>query len=153
MYHRKWSTRATYAFFGLLFVFGVGLYVRDLLQGREDWLYGLAMIAIAAIAGAALDLSPFWMVRSLREKRRGAAGPHRYRLHDGGVDVASPGVTATLEWTNVTEAYETKDFFFIYLSKGWATLLPKRVIASEQLPHLRDALRAWVGDRAHLLTG
>ena len=152
MYHRKWSTRAVYAFFLLLLLTGPGLYLRDLALGRRGWLAGMAIIVTAAVAGAGASyLSPYWMIRSLRKNNRSAAGPHRYHLHPTGIDVTSPGASATLEWANIVEAYETPEFLFFYFSKSWATMLPKRVVSADELLHLRTALRGWLGDKARLL--
>lgn len=151
LYHRRWSTRATYAIFLLLSLIGPGLYVRDLLLGRPGWFLGLGIIVTAAGGGAAAAyMSPYWMVRALRKNNRAAAGPHKYTLHDRGLETISPGATATIEWTNIVEVYETREFLLLYLANAWATLLPKRIVPAEELPRLRIALRAWVGERAHL---
>ena len=153
LHHREWSTRAMYGIFVVLFLIAVGLYVRDPWLAQTGAVLGLITIVAAAPCGAvAVYMSPYWMVRSLRKNNRAAAGPHRYSLHDRGLDISSPGTTATIEWANIVKVHETREFLLLYVSARWATLMPKRVVSAEELPRLRAALHGWVGERARLLT-
>jgi hypothetical protein len=54
-----------------------------------------------------------------------------------------------LEWQNIAEICESKEQLLFYVSKGFAAILPKRVVPSEELAVLRQQLRHWVGERAH----
>ena len=151
MYHRRWSTRIVYGCLLLLLVGGGAVYVEAVSSGR-DVPAVVVPIGLAGLAGAfgATYMSPYTMVRALRERKRAAAGPHQYALGDAGLQVDSPGAKTSIEWANIAEAYETREFFFFYLSKGFAALLPKRAVATRDLELLRLALRGWVGPRALL---
>lgn len=152
MYHRRWSVRVVYGIFVLFILVAAVLGGRSYAAGQERLSAGFVLVIVMAVVGiTGMYWSPYWQIRSLRRKNRGAAGPHTYKLHDGGVGMESPGATSTVEWANVNEVFESVEFFFLYMSEGWATLLPKRAIPTEDLPRLRTALRTWVGDRAHLL--
>jgi hypothetical protein len=152
MYHRRWSTRAVYGMFGILLVLVSALYVRDLWRRGEGWTVGVVVVGLACLAGVtAAYVSPYFMVRNLRKNNRAAAGPHTYQLSATGLNATAPGATTSIEWANVAEAYETRDFFFLYIAKGMAILLPKRAVTAAQLPSLRSSLRSWIAERAHLL--
>jgi hypothetical protein len=60
-------------------------------------------------------------------------------------------MAASVEWANIAEAYETREFILFYMSKGLALLLPKRVVPAEDLVRLRSELRVWLGERGNVL--
>lgn len=101
--------------------------------------------------GAGLFIGPPVQVRALRQNNRAAAGPHVYKLTDAGLEMSSPGATATLTWANVVKVVESREFFLFYFAKSWAQVLPKRVVPQESLPSLRTALTQWVGSKARLM--
>jgi hypothetical protein len=152
MYHRRRDTRLTYAFLlgSLILVVAFHAFLRA--QGREGWSTGVAIV-VAAVAGgiAASYLSPYWMVKNIRRNNRAATGPHAYRLSDAGIQTTSPGTTTSVEWSNVAEAYESREFMFFYVSKGMALMLPKRVVPAQDLVGLRRSLQSWLGPRSNVV--
>jgi YcxB-like protein len=148
MYHRRRDTRLTYAFLigCLSLVAGFHAFLRA--QGREGWKTGVAIVTAAVAGGiAASYFSPYWMVKNIRKNNRAATGPHTYRLSDSGLQTTSPGIATSVEWSNVAEAYESREFILFYVSKGLALLLPKRVVPDQELVRLRLALQSWLGQR------
>ena len=105
-------------------------------------------LPVGAVAG--ILMGPRSQVKALRRRNRAAAGPHVYRLAGSGLEASSTGTTTTLQWENVVEVFESREFLLFYVSTAWAYLLPKRVVPPESLSGLRTALGQWVGDRAHL---
>ncbi len=67
-----------------------------------------------------------------------------------GLEMRSPGATGSLQWANVAEVYESREFLFFYFSAAWAQALPKRVIPTGTLSSFRAALRDWAGARVHV---
>jgi hypothetical protein len=153
MYHRKAATRAVYAVALVTVAAGAIWYVRMLAAGvMRDAFVALVLVAGSLAAGLATYLSPYWLVRGMRKRSRAAAGPHEYTLDESGIAMRSPGATGTLAWPNVVEALETPEFLLFYVSSDWSAMLPKRVIADQDLPRLRDAIRGWVTGSARLMT-
>jgi hypothetical protein len=152
MYHRQRSTRVTYAFFVALPALVLVFQAVSLSSGRAGWWPGVLIVLVTCAAAiVATYLSPRWTVASLRKNNRAAGGPHTYKLSSLGLEASAPGTTTTFEWANVAECYESNEFLFLYISKGFAALLPRRVVKPEDLPSLRVALREWLGEKAHLL--
>lgn len=106
-------------------------------------------LPVSVVAG--LIVGPRAQVRALRQKNRGAGGPHVYTLNDKGLEMAAPGATTTLTWDNVVEVFESREFILFYFAATWAQVLPKRAVQRDLMPSLRTALRQWVGARAHVL--
>ena len=146
---RVWTFGDILAGLGML----VGLAAMPAAVPREEGLLSIVFIASGFVGLRTLCRTPRATVQNVRKGNRAAGGPNKYVLDDHGVDASAMGTRATLEWANIPEAYEDKEFFFLYFSKAWAMLLPKRVISRIELPAFRTALRGWVGERAHLLEG
>jgi len=124
----------------------------DVSQGREGWTLVHSVVTAGLIGGLAAGyFSPYWIVRSLRKGNRAAAGPHTYTFADHGLDARSPGTTTSLQWANIVEAYETKEFLLFFVSPAWAVLLPKRVVPETDVPGFKAALQRWLGEKARLL--
>ena len=149
MAHRQLGTRLFYAFLLSCVLAAVGLHLYARVQGRVAWPLGIPLTMAIALAGLATAyFSPFLSVRNLRKNNRAADGPHVYSFNDTGLDITSPGIRALIEWQNVAEVYESREFLLLYVSKAQAAVLPKRVVPD--LQGLRDALRLWAGEHAHL---
>jgi len=152
MSHRLRSTRVTYAFFLALPVLVLAFQAVNLSSGRSGrWPGVLIVLVLSAAAIAATHLNPRWVVANLRKNNRAAGGPHTYKFSSAGFAASAPGATTTFEWANVAECYESSEFLFLYFSKGFAALLPRRVVKPDDLPRLRAALREWLGEKAHIL--
>ena len=152
MYHRRRDAKLTYAFLltCLMVAFGFHFYLRA--HGREPWGPGLVIVVAGVLAGLTVAYtSPYWLVRNLRKNNRSAAGPHVFTMSEDGLATKSPGMAGSIEWANICEAYETREFLFFYVSKGMATVVPTRVISTAELPALRSAMHEWLGERAHTL--
>ena len=153
MFNRRRDTKLTYAFLAFCLVFVAAAHFWLQSRGREGWLPGLIIMAIAMVGGiAGLQMTPSSTVANMRKNNRSIAGPHVIALGADGLKGHSPGVASSFEWANITEAVETKEFVFLYISKGMAMFIPKRVIAGEDLARVREALHEWIGDRAHTLS-
>jgi hypothetical protein len=140
-----------YAFFIIVPLLILALQAISLSSGRAGWWPGVLIVLVASAAGIAAGyMSPRWMVANLRKNNRAAGGPHTWKFSSLGLEASAPGTTTTFEWANVAEAYEANEFLFLYISKGFAAFLPKRVVRPEELPSLRTALRGWLGEKAHL---
>ena len=102
-------------------------------------------IPVGVLAG--LFLGPQVQVQALRRRNRTAAGAHVFSLTDAGLNMSSLGASATLQWENVVEVFESREFILFYFASSFAQVLPKRVVPQESLPSLRAALAHWVGKR------
>lgn len=149
---RRPATKGVLAFLVAAAVVVSALFAGGVLGALQDcWL--ILLTAWAALVGgiAGSYAAPKSVVQNLRKNNRAAAGPHVYNLTDAGLEMRSPGAATSLQWANIPEVYETREFLLFYFSAGWAQLLPKRVVPADALVSLRAALVEWVGPRARLL--
>ena len=73
----------------------------------------------------------------------------RYVFNDNGINVLDEqaGTTALHAWNNIMNMYETAEYFFMFLGKQSALLIPKRCLSAEDLADFREMLTFQLGDR------
>ncbi len=54
---------------------------------------------------------------------------------------AEAGTTALHAWAAILNMYETAGYFFLFLSRQNAVLIPKRCLSAEDLADFREMLR------------
>ena len=57
------------------------------------------------------------------------------------------GTTALHAWENIMNMYETAGYFFMFLGKQSALLIPKRCLSEEDLTDFREMLTFQLGSR------
>jgi hypothetical protein len=60
-----------------------------------------------------------------------AGGEHQYSFSDEGVGFTGLHSQGTIRWTGLTQAWETRRFFLLYVDKSRAIVIPKRFFAAE----------------------
>jgi len=146
---RRRAMKATLAVFAAIAILATLAFVSGLIESVFVLVLGWGCL-VGGLAGA--YAAPKSAVKSLRKNNRAVAGPHTYVITPDGLDMRSLGATSTLQWANVFEVYESREFLFFYFAAQWAQVLPKRVIPAETLVPLRSAIQGWAGARAHLVT-
>ena len=73
----------------------------------------------------------------------------RYVFNDNGINVLDEqnGTTALHAWGNIMNMYETAGYFFMFLGKQSALLIPKRCLSDEDLAVFREMLQFQLGSR------
>ena len=72
-----------------------------------------------------------------------------YVFNDNGINVLDEqnGTTALHAWENIMNMYETAGYFFMFLGKQSALLIPKRCLSEEDLTDFREMLTFQLGSR------
>ena len=89
--------------------------------GALFWHYGLAWVSLA----------------SARRGIPAPNGPFTWTLDTEGCSVVGPNTTASLKWSAIIRTRETADFFLLYMGRNLAQFIPKRAVASDDLPQVR----------------
>ena len=108
----------------------------------------ITIVAVIAVLGA--FLLPELSARRFIKKDQSFIGhTMRYVFNDNGINVLDEqaGTTALHAWNNIMNMYETAEYFFMFLGKQSALLIPKRCLSAEDLADVREMLTFQLGDR------
>ena len=114
-----------------------GFLVKPSVQAAKALLPFLALV-VAWIA--ILWILPRWAMRRQFLKQPGAHGQRTVLLDASGVHWRWNGGSSDIEWRNYIRSVEGKNQILFYTSPACFNILPKRVIAAEQLSGLRSLL-------------
>ena len=123
----------------LLLVAVVGVYADFMVNGKMTFITIVAVLAV---------LVPFLLPeysarRFVRTDKKFIGHTFRYVFNDNGVNIldAEAGTTALHAWAAILNMYETAGYFFLFLSRQNAVLIPKRCLSAEDLADFREMLR------------
>jgi hypothetical protein len=134
----KWSRRLFLWIAGLSTAVVVfGFLVKPSVQAAKALLPFLGLV-VAWIA--ILWILPRWAMRRQFLKQPGAHGQRTVLLDASGVHWRWNGGSSDIEWRNYIRSVEGKNQILFYTSPACFNILPKRVIAAEQLSELRSLL-------------
>lgn len=108
----------------------------------------ITIVAVIAVLGA--FLLPELSARRFIKKDQSFIGhTMRYVFNDNGINVLDEqnGTTALHAWENIMNMYETAGYFFMFLGKQSALLIPKRCLSEEDLADFREMLTFQLGNR------
>ena len=133
----KWTRRIIILLLIGLFVFllfGATLAhnIRPLLP-----MFGIIILWIAVASG----VTYWWSARRQFRKQPGAQGQRSLLLDASGTHWRWDGGNSDVEWKNYIRTVEGKDQILFYTSPVCFNILPKRALAPEQLPEIRDLLK------------
>jgi len=114
-----------------------GFLVKPSVQAAKALLPFLGLV-VAWIA--ILWILPRWAMRRQFLKQPGAHGQRTVLLDASGVHWRWNGGSSDIEWRNYIRSVEGKNQILFYTSPACFNILPKRVIAAEQLSGLRSLL-------------
>jgi hypothetical protein len=87
--------------------------------------------------------SPWLMIRQARKSLPIHQGPHVWKMSHDGLAIQSPHSGTSVGWALLREVYETDEFFFFYLTRQAAYILPKRVVSPDDLANVRRGAELW----------
>ena len=108
----------------------------------------ITIVAVIAVLGA--FILPEASARKFIKNDQSFIGhTMRYVFNDNGINVLDEqaGTTALHAWANIANMYETAEYFFMFLNKQSALLIPKRCLSAEDLADFREMLRFQLGSR------
>ncbi len=114
---------------------------------------GLSPIAMVPIAATVLVVGGvYWGLRRgaarIVEDKTDAARDVRYEFGRTGYSIVTPVTTVRAEWASLHHVHEGLSTFFLYTASNAYQLVPKRAFRPEDIPRIRDLLRAHVTPRA-----
>lgn len=101
----------------------------------------ITIVAVIAVLGAFL-LPELSARRFIKNDKTFIGHTMRYVFNDNGINVLDEqaGTTALHAWNNIMNMYETAEYFFMFLGKQSALLIPKRCLSAEDLADFREML-------------
>ena len=123
----------------LLLVAVVGVYADFMVNGKMTF---ITIVAVLAVLVTFL-LPEYSARRFARTDKKFIGHTFRYVFNDNGVNIldAEAGTTALHAWAAILNMYETAGYFFLFLSRQNAVLIPKRCLSAEDLADFREMLR------------
>ncbi len=110
----------------------------------------LGFTLLLVLPGLALALV-YWSASSQFERAAPQAPTMRYRFSPEALEISSEVRSGWLPWEAVSEAFETKKSFLLFLSPGEHYVVPKRCVpCADNIDRLRDLLREQIGTKAKL---
>lgn len=108
----------------------------------------ITIVAVIAVLGAFV-LPEFFARRFIKKDQSFIGHTMRYVFNDNGINVLDEqnGTTALHAWENIMNMYETAGYFFMFLGKQSALLIPKRCLSEEDLTDFREMLTFQLGSR------
>lgn len=94
---------------------------------------------------------PYFSARSSFKSQPALQQETLYTFSDEGVSMQSPSASSKTNWSNITQATETHDYFYLHLSKNLRWIVPKRSFSDEaSLPALREILKSHIKGKVRL---
>ena len=123
----------------LLLIAVVGVYADFQVNGKMTF---ITIVAVIAVLGAFV-LPEITARRFIKKDKSFIGHTMRYVFNDNGINVLDEqnGTTALHAWGNIMNMYETAGYFFLFLSRQNAVLIPKRCLSAEDLADFREMLR------------
>ena len=123
----------------LLLVAVVGVYADFMVNGKMTF---ITIVAVLAVLVTFL-LPEYSARRFVRTDKKFIGHTFRYVFNDNGINIldAEAGTTALHAWAAILNMYETAGYFFLFLSRQNAVLIPKRCLSAEDLADFRERLR------------
>ena len=123
----------------LLLVAVVGVYADFMVNGKMTF---ITIVAVLAVLVTFL-LPEYSARRFVRTDKKFIGHTFRYVFNDNGINIldAEAGTTALHAWAAILNMYETAGYFFLFLSRQNAVLIPKRCLSAEDLADFREMLR------------
>ena len=123
----------------LLLVAVVGVYADFMVNGKMTF---ITIVAVLAVLVTFL-LPEYSARRFARTDKKFIGHTFRYVFNDHGVNIldAEAGTTTLHAWAAILNMYETAGYFFLFLSRQNAVLIPKRCLSAEDLADFREMLR------------
>jgi hypothetical protein len=119
------------------------LYMRGQFPGLLEWTIVISAFFFSPLLYL-LILSITW-VQSRKHSRNIAV-----TLNAENVRVEAALATTEVKWSTLLGAEETKNFFYLYITKRYAVVIPQRVISDSDLTVLRQFLHNTLGKKAKL---
>ena len=123
------------------------------LTAKDGPRYGLIILQLAMLTAMALA---FWLYPwlSIQQNKDLAPALASQTWHFGpdGVSVETGSSFASFAWSTVQRAVEDANYVLLFMSASIAHPIPKRALSAEQLSAFRSGLRAWLAERAQLLS-
>ena len=129
----------------LLLIAVVGVYADFQVNGKMTF---ITIVAVIAVLGAFV-LPELTARRFIKKDKSFIGHTMRYVFNDNGINVLDEqnGTTALHAWGNIMNMYETAGYFFMFLGKQSALLIPKRCLSDEDLADFREMLQFQLGSR------
>ena len=129
----------------LLLIAVVGVYADFQVNGKATF---ITIVAVIAVLGAFV-LPELTARRFIKKDKSFIGHTMRYVFNDNGINVLDEqnGTTALHAWGNIMNMYETAGYFFMFLGKQSALLIPKRCLSDEDLTDFREMLQFQLGSR------
>jgi YcxB-like protein len=116
----------------------IGFLAKPSAQGARNL---LPLLALVMVWIAALWILPRRNLRRQFLKQPGAHGPRMLLLDSSGAHWRWNGGSSDIEWRNYIRSVEGKNQILFYTSPACFNILPKRVLAAEQLSEIRELLK------------
>lgn len=108
------------------------------------------VLLLLALPGLALALV-YWSAAGQFERAAPRAATMRYRFSAEALEISSEFRSGWLPWEAISEAFETKKSFLLFLSPGEHYVVPKRCFPNAgDIDRLRALLREQVGTKARV---
>ena len=123
----------------LLLVAVVGVYADFMVNGKMTF---ITIVAVLAVLVTFL-LPEYSARRFVRTDKKFIGHTFRYVFNDNGVNIldAEAGTAALHAWAAILNMYEAAGYFFLFLIRQNAVLIPKRCLSAEDLADFREMLR------------
>jgi YcxB-like protein len=107
----------------------------------------------AAIALVILFVFPYFSARSSFKSHPALQQETLYTFSDDGISVQSPTASSRTDWSNITQATETRNYLYLFLSKNIRWIIPKRSFSdTASLSALREILKSHIKGKVRLRT-
>jgi hypothetical protein len=135
----KWSRRVSVWITGLITSFILfGLLVKPSAQDAKVLMPYFGFVAMWLLI---IVFLPRWSIRRQFLQQPAAHGPKTLLLDSLGAHWRWIGGSSDVEWKNYIRWVEGKNQFLVYTSPACFNVIPKRVLADEQLAELRGLLK------------
>jgi len=93
-----------------------------------------------------------WMLRRFVKDDATQQGTQVRRLDADGLHIRGPGMSASIGWSVLRSAVETRRFFLLFQTRDCAYFLPKRAMDRDLVVQTRAVLAERLPSRARLMT-
>ena len=154
VHHSNKLVRAAYVACVIIIIGVLVVAGRQSSEGNPGaWSDAAPLIFLMLIWAAVLYASPWITVRQWRKNMPIHQGPHLWRISATGLAIQSPHTGSSLEWPLIRRIEETEEFLLFFLTKTYASILPKRVLPHEIIVTLRERIAVWAPPTCRLPKG